>query len=237
MQATPWLILPGRGVQFPNPEDFDDEGLIAVGGDLSPERLLSACQSGIFPWFSEGVPPLWWSPNPRAVIEPEELHISRSMRRLLQRGTYRLSVNTAFASVMRGCAEEREDGTWILPEMLDAYSCLHRLGHAHSIEVWSQDELVGGLYGVQRGGLFAAESMFHRSSNASKVALVGAVRGFGRMGMRLFDVQFVTEHLKSLGAKEMSRSDYLLRLSAAASQSQESFARANLGASKDLLEQ
>ena len=235
MQSRPWLIRPGRGVQFPDPDEFDDEGLIAVGGDLSPERLLSAYQSGIFPWFSEGVPPLWWSPNPRAVIDPDDLHISRSMRRLLQRGTYRLSVNTAFASVMRGCAEEREDGTWILPEMLAAYTSLHQLGHAHSVEVWCQDELVGGLYGVQRGGLFAAESMFHRRSNASKVALVGAVRGFGRLGMSLFDVQFITDHLESLGCRELSRSEYLARLSDAVSRSQASFAGADLGASKYLL--
>lgn len=193
---------------------YDDEGLVAVGGDLSVARLLLAYDSGIFPWYDEGLPPLWWSPNPRAIIEPARLHVSRSMLRVMRHGGFRVTWNRAFGAVMRGCAD-REEGTWILPEMLEAYAELHRLGHAHSIEVWLGPELAGGLYGVQRGGLFAAESMFHRATNASKLALIAAVRAVASRGIELFDTQLLTPHLASLGASALPRREYLARLARA----------------------
>lgn len=213
-RRPPLYLEPGGPIFFPNPDAYDDEGLVAVGGDLSVERLLLAYDSGIFPWYDEGLPPLWWSPNPRAVIELRALHVSRSMRRVIRQGGFRLTWNRAFAAVMSACAD-REEGTWILPEMLEAYVELHRLGHAHSIEVWQGAELAGGLYGVQRGALFAAESMFHRVTNASKLAVIGAVRGVFSRGVRVFDVQLPTPHLESLGASAIPRRDYLARVARA----------------------
>lgn len=211
-RRRPLLIPPGGPIVFPEPDAADDEGLLAVGGDLSLERLLAAYDLGIFPWYDEGLPPLWWSPDPRAVMDPPHLHVSRSMRRLLRQGRFELSFDRAFASVMQACGEQREGGTWILPEMLEAYVALHRAGHAHSFEVWQSGELVGGLYGVHRGGLFAAESMFHWAPNASKVALIASVLALFRAGIVLYDVQFLTPHLTSLGAFEIRRRDYLHRL-------------------------
>lgn len=213
-RRPPIFLEPGGPLFFPNPELHDDEGLVAVGGDLSPARLLLAYDSGIFPWYDEGMPPLWWSPNPRAVIDVERLHVSRSTRRLMRALPFELSFDRAFGAVMRACAD-REEGTWILPEMLLAYGELHRMGHAHSVEVWASGELVGGLYGVSRGGLFAAESMFHRVTNASKVALIVAVRALFARGVRLFDTQLLTPHLESLGASAISRRSYLERLARA----------------------
>jgi leucyl/phenylalanyl-tRNA--protein transferase len=207
----PVLLLPGGPIAFPDPELADDEGLLAIGGDLSSERLLFAYEHGIFPWYDEGVPPLWWSPNPRAILEPAGLHVSRSLRRVLRSDRFRVTWNTAFESVMR-CCGDRQGGTWILPEMIEAYVRLHRMGHAHSVEVWEDDALAGGLYGVQRGALFAAESMFHRSTDASKVALVYAVRSLFAAGTMLFDVQLLTQHLASMGAREIARGDYVARL-------------------------
>lgn len=207
----PVLILPGGPIVFPDPNESDDEGLVAIGGDLSPARLLHAYERGIFPWYDEGVPPLWWSPNPRTILTADDLHVSRSLHRLLRKGTFRVTWNQSFEEVMRACGD-RDSGTWILPEMIDAYVTLHRLGHAHSIEVWAGDELAGGLYGVQRGALFAAESMFHRRTDASKVALVHAVRSTFAAGIRLFDVQLTTSHLASMGAREIPRSEYLRRV-------------------------
>lgn len=185
---------------------------MAVGGDLSPERLLYAYGRGVFPWYDEEQPLLWWSPDPRAVFELDGFHLSHSLRRELKKGHFRVTFDQAFTQVMVGCAEEREGGTWILPEMVEAYGCLHRQGHAHSFEVWLGEELVGGLYGVQVAGLFAAESMFHRSTNASKVALAYAVGSLFAAGITLFDVQFSTPHLASLGVRVLSRTDYLDRL-------------------------
>lgn len=210
-RRSPLLIAPGGPLYFPNPELCDDEGLVAVGGDLSVPRLLLAYDSGIFPWYDPGLPPCWWSPDPRAVIERESLHVSRSLCRVLRSKRFRVTWNQAFSAVMRACAD-REEGTWILPEMIDAYSALHREGHAHSLEVWHADELVGGLYGVQRGGLFAAESMFHRATDASKVALVVCAREVFARGVGLFDVQLPTPHLESMGACVLPRRDYLRRL-------------------------
>jgi leucyl/phenylalanyl-tRNA--protein transferase len=210
------MLLPRNGpITFPHPKSADDEGLLAIGGDLSPERLLFAYQQGIFPWYSEGTPPLWWSPNPRAVIDENSLHVSRSLHRELDRGRFRVTCNTAFETVMLECGREREGGTWILPEMVSAYATLNQLGHALSFEVWHGERLVGGLYGVLTGGLFAAESMFHREPNASKVALVTSVRRLFAAGVQLFDVQFLTEHLASMGAYEIQRAEYLTRLAGA----------------------
>jgi leucyl/phenylalanyl-tRNA--protein transferase len=189
--------------------------LVAIGGNLSPARLLSAYECGIFPWYSEDYPPLWWSPNPRAVLPLETVHVSRSMARLLRRGGFRVTWNQAFDRVVSECGAGRSEGTWILPEMAHAYQRLNRAGHAFSIEVWAADDaLVGGLYGVQRGGLFAAESMFHRRTDMSKVALLFSAASLNRAGIRLFDVQFLTPHLASLGAKEIDRSQYLACLGA-----------------------
>lgn len=210
----PAVLSVRAGPRFPDPTASDRRGLLAVGGSLAPDWLLTAYDRGIFPWYDEGMPPLWWSPDPRAVMDAERLHVSRSMARLLRAGRFRVSCDEAFTAVMRACGADREEGTWILPEMIEAYTRLHALGHAHSFEVWDGATLVGGLYGVHRGGLFAAESMFHRVTNASKVALITSVRAVFRMGIRLFDVQFLTSHLASMGAYEIPRSEYLARLGA-----------------------
>jgi len=203
------FLGPGSPLSFPDPNDSDDEGLLAVGGDLSPARLLFAYESGVFPWYSAGVPPLWWSPNPRALMDREHLHVSRSLQRTLRRGQFQVTFDTAFAEVIAACASNRDGGTWILPEMMLAYTQLHQLGHAHSFEVWHEGQLAGGLYGVRRGALFAAESMFHVVTDASKVALAVCIDTLFRAGTQCFDVQFVTEHLASLGAYEVSRPEYL----------------------------
>lgn len=199
-------------MQFPDPARFDREGLVAIGGDLSEERLLHAYGHGIFPWYEEGVLPMWWSPDPRAILGPATLHVSRSLGRTIRRGGFALTWNQCFREVMVACGRERAEGTWVIPEMVDAYHRLHRRGHAHSLEVWQDDALVGGIYGVQVGGLFAAESMFHRAADMSKVALVALVRSLFAAGIRLLDVQFATGHLRSLGATEIRRADYLRRV-------------------------
>jgi leucyl/phenylalanyl-tRNA--protein transferase len=209
VRRKPQFILPGAPLAFPDPNAADDEGLLAIGGDLSPERLLYAYEHGIFPWYDEGLPPMWWSPNPRALMDPEHLHVSRSLARVIRSQRFRVTLNEVFRDVMLECGRERDSGTWILPEMVDAYCALHDLGHAHSVEVWHGEQLVGGLYGVQRGALFAAESMFHRERDASKVGLVNAVQRLFAAGIRLFDVQFLTSHLASLGAFEVPRARYL----------------------------
>ena len=209
-QRPAWLP-PGAPLRFPNPRFADPDGLVAIGGDLSPPRLRLAYDSGIFPWHDEGLPPMWWSPHPRAVLDPQHVHVSRSLRRHLNRHAFTLRYDTAFETVMRECGRQREDGTWILPEMIEAYCALFEAGDAHSVEVWVDGSLVGGLYGVQRGGIFAAESMFHRQANASKVALVAAVRSLFDAGIILFDVQFITPHLASMGAYTIPRAEYLER--------------------------
>ena len=212
------LYLPEGGpLVFPNPRDergFD--GLVAIGGDLAPARLLLAYRKGIFPWYADGTDILWWSPNPRAIIELDAVHCSRSLQRRMKRGDFRFTFDQAFTEVVDACAD-RDEGTWILPEMADAYWQLHQSGHAHSFEAWQGESLVGGLYGVHVNGLFAAESMFHRQTDASKAVLVASVRALAGCGIRLFDVQFKTSHLESMGATEISRDAYLLRLEAALS--------------------
>lgn len=202
-------LRPGDRIVFPDPRGASREGLLAIGGDLSPRRLLTAYALGIFPWFSDDALPEWWSPDPRAVIPVDDVHVSRSLARRLRRGEFRLSWNEAFDDVLDACATENRDGTWILPSMVSAYRLLHRLGHAHSLEVWMDGALAGGIYGVHLGGLFAGESMFHRRTDASKIALVACVRSVAAAGIRLFDVQMSTPHLTSLGAVEWPRSRYL----------------------------
>jgi leucyl/phenylalanyl-tRNA--protein transferase len=189
----------------------DPNGLLAAGADLSPLRLLDAYAHGIFPWSSHDEPLLWWSPDPRMVLWLPELHVSRSLRRLLRSGRYRVSLDTAFADVMAGCAAPRpeQEGTWITPGMTDAYERLAVLGHAHSVEVWAGSELAGGLYGVALGRMFFGESMFSRRANASKLALVTLVRQLERWGFELIDCQLSTTHLASLGAREISRAEFL----------------------------
>ena len=214
-RKKPLFMPPGAPLSFPDPNQADDEGLLAIGGDLSAERLLFAYERGIFPWYDEGLPPMWWSPNPRALMDAEHLHVSRSLHKVMRSERFSVSYDRAFSEVIRECGRERESGTWILPEMVEAYCALHALGHAHSVEVWQGEALVGGLYGVQRGALFAAESMFHRERDASKVALVSAVERLFREGVTLFDVQFLTPHLESLGAYEIARAEYLARATVA----------------------
>lgn len=211
-RRPPEFLLPGSPAEFPDPRAYDREGLVAVGGDLSPERLLCAYRSGIFPWYAVGVPPMWWSPDPRALLLPRRLHVSRSLMRRIRRGGFELTWNRSFREVMFECGRARREGTWVIPEMVDAYERLHRLGHAHSLEVWVEGRLCGGIYGVQAGGLFAAESMFYRATDMSKVALVALVRSAGAAGVEVFDVQFATSHLVRMGAVEVSREEYLRRL-------------------------
>ena len=208
----PSILLPGSPPRFPPVDTAAEDGLLAVGGDLSPKRLLAAYDLGIFPWYDEGLPPLWWSPDPRAVLQDADLHVSRSLARTLRRGVFEITWDRAFAEVIRACADERDEGTWLLPEMIDAYEALHELGHAHSVEAWKDGVLAGGLYGVHRGGLFAAESMFHRVTDASKAALVTAVRSLFRAGIEVFDVQLPTRHLTSLGATTWPRDRYVRRV-------------------------
>lgn len=208
----PLILSPGDPVAFPDPASFDSEGLVAVGGDLTPARVVAAYRSGIFPWFAEGYVPMWWSPDPRGCFTANRLHVGRSLGKVLRRGGFRLTWNRAFRQVMEGCGERRHGGTWIIPEMRDAYHALHELGHAHSLEVWLGSDLVAGIYGVQVGSLFAAESKFHRQTDMSKVALVALVRSLDLAGVELVDAQFVTDHLASLGAFSVTRREYLDRL-------------------------
>lgn len=193
------------------PELIEGTSLVAIGGDLRPERLLDAYRHGIFPWYDEGDPILWWSPEPRAIFELDGLHVSRRLRRTLRSGRFSVTVNRDFAAVIRGC-RDRDEGTWITPEMLRAYETLHALGYAHSVEVWQGGRLAGGLYGVALGGFFAGESMFTRVRDASKVALVHLVQRLRERGFTLFDTQFLTEHTERMGAVEIPRADYLARL-------------------------
>jgi leucyl/phenylalanyl-tRNA--protein transferase len=193
--------------------DFADEtGLVAIGGDLRPERLLQAYHAGVFPWYGEDEPICWWSPDPRAIFELDGLHVSERLRRTLRSGRFTVTVNRDFAGVIRGCAGGREEGTWITPEMIRAYEELHALGYAHSVETWQDGELAGGVYGVAIGGFFAGESMFARRNDASKAALVHLVERLRERGFRLFDIQFLTEHTTRLGAVEIPRAEYLARL-------------------------
>lgn len=200
---------------FPAPELAEPDGLLAIGGDLSPVRLLIAYSQGIFPWFSEGDPILWWSPSPRLVLFPEEYHLPKRLRRTIDAETFTVTADTAFAQVVSGCAsasDRLEHGTWITREMHQAYCRLHELGFAHSIECWREGELAGGLYGVCLDRIFFGESMFTRITDASKVALAALVRQARRLGIALIDCQMTTEHLLRFGARELSREQFMAQL-------------------------
>ncbi len=200
--------------EFPPVERAGPEGLLAVGGDLSVRRLLAGYRRGIFPWYSEGEPILWWSPDPRFVIVPGEEHVSRSMARTMRRGLFRITVDAGFAAVVRNCREApgRRGATWITAEMAAAYERLHAAGYAHSLEAWAGAELAGGLYGVQLGGCFFAESMFFRFRDASKAALLALCRLAPRAGIELIDCQVRTAHVARLGGRDIPRPEFLARL-------------------------
>lgn len=216
MSVPRWLTRADAVDRFPSPNAAlrEPNGLLAAGGDLEPDRLLGAYARGIFPWYEEGQPILWWSPDPRAVLWPAELHVSRSLRRSLIKGGFELRVDTAFGEVLAGCAAPRRytDATWITPDMMRAYQRLHRLGWAHSFETWRNGELVGGLYGVAIGRVFFGESMFARVTDASKVALVRMVRFLEERGFELIDCQVASEHIATLGARTIPRREFLALL-------------------------
>ncbi len=200
---------------FPPPSLAEPGGLLAVGGDLSPARLLLAYSTGIFPWYNEGDPILWWSPDPRCIFEPQEVRISHSLAKILRRGEFAVTFDEAFPEVIGACAEMRlkqGDGTWITQEMLNAFCRLHELGYAHSVECWRKGELAGGLYGVCLGRCFFGESMFHRAANASKVALAVLAGRLRERNFELIDGQLPNPHLFSLGAREIPREEFLQRL-------------------------
>lgn len=204
-------------VAFPPPELAED-GLLAVGGDLRPERLLTAYAQGIFPWYEDGLPILWHSPDPRMVLCAQDLHIPRSLAKTMRRRAYQITLDSAFRDVVEACASmdrPGQEGTWITAEMMTAYEVLHRLGFAHSVEAWRGDELVGGLYGVSLGSAFFGESMFSRADDASKVAFVIFVQDLARRGISLIDCQVHTDHLARFGAEEWPRERFLEALAAA----------------------
>ena len=201
--------------RFPDPARADARGLVAVGGDLKPERLLAAYRQGIFPWSVD--PVTWWSPDPRGIIELEEFHVPESLARVIRKKTFEVTMDRSFRDVMLACAASRpkREETWISEPFVESYTRLHQMGHAHSVECWQVGELVGGIYGVTIGGLFAGESMFHRADNASKVALYHLVGHLRQQGFRLFDIQTVTRATQPLGAKNISRQEYLRRVATA----------------------
>ncbi len=204
-----------RTIAFPDPSLAEPDGLLAVGGDLSPRRLVAAYALGIFPWFSAETPILWWSPDPRLVLIPEELHVPRSLSRTLRRGPFTFTADRAFEAVIRRCSETPrpgQDGTWITEEMVDAYLRLHHLGLAHSFEAWEGANLAGGLYGVSLGAAFFGESMFSDRPDASKAAFVRSVEFLAARGIGLVDCQVRTDHLVRFGARELPRADFLARL-------------------------
>jgi len=206
------MFLLNHRLQFPNVEDADDDGLLAVGGDLSPERLLLAYRNGIFPWFNEDSLILWWSPDPRMVLFPKKIKVSKSMRQVIRSNRFRITWNTQFEEVVNSCSaikRNKQEGTWITPEMKSAYLRMHHLGIAKSIEVWENDVLVGGLYGIDLGNIFCGESMFSKRSNASKFAFISLVKELGEKEYKLIDCQVHTTHLESLGAKEIPRKQFI----------------------------
>ncbi len=207
------LLNPDRADQdFPSTSKALEEpnGLLAAGGCLSTQRIINAYQQGIFPWYSAEDPILWWSPNPRLIIFPDKLHISKSLKKTQRKQTFQLSFDNAFADVIQACAmpRDQESGTWLVPEMQEAYIRLHAEGHAHSIEAWYQGELVGGLYGIAIGRVFFGESMFHTKTDASKIAFAALAQRLTEWGYQLIDCQVHTDHLASLGAKEIPRANF-----------------------------
>ena len=204
------MIILDENTDFPDVSQATFEGLLAIGGNLSTKRLLSAYKKGIFPWFSDDEPILWWSPDPRFVLFPEELHVSKTMKQLLKKNHFEVTINKDFKSVIERCSKTKrvgQDDTWITQDMIDAYLRLHQLGYAKSIEVWQNDQLVGGLYGIDLGNnVFCGESMFTKVSNASKVGFITFVQN---SNYRLIDCQLHTNHLESLGARNISRTEFV----------------------------
>ena len=199
---------------FPNSDEALEDGLLAIGGDLSSERLLLAYRSGIFPWYNDDIP-LWWHPNPRFVLFPQELLVRKSMKQVIAKNTFEFKMNSSFKQVITNCKNidrKEQDGTWINNDVIDAYTKLHNLGFAHSAEAWQDDKLVGGLYGIKLGNIFFGESMFSHKSNASKFAFIKYAEELVNEGIVLIDCQVYTEHLESLGAKMISREDFMLIL-------------------------
>jgi leucyl/phenylalanyl-tRNA---protein transferase len=205
----------GEQIVFPPVELATKEGILAVGGDLSPRRLITAYKNGIFPWYSDGEPILWWSPDPRFVLFPDELYISKTMRQVINREIFTVKFDTAFRDVIAACKKtkrKRERGTWITDDMLEAYCNLHELGYAHSIESWSDGKLAGGLYGISLGGCFFGESMFSALSNASKAALIALTQRLYEHGFLFIDSLVYTEHMESMGARVIPRDEYITLL-------------------------
>lgn len=201
---------------FPSPEQASAEGIVAVGGDLQPERVMLAYRKGIFPWFESDDFLLWWSPDPRMVLFPDQLKISKSMRTVLRKKQFEVTFNKSFDQVVEACAKVKrfgQNGTWITPGLMEVYSTLHTQGYAHSVEVWEEGSLVGGLYGIDLGTIFCGESMFSKSSNASKVALIFLVKELKKNKYELIDCQVPTQHLASMGAEPISRTKFLSFLS------------------------
>jgi leucyl/phenylalanyl-tRNA--protein transferase len=200
---------------FPPVENSSPEGIVAVGGNLSPGMLLSAYRQGIFPWYSDPEPILWWSPDPRCVIFPSDIHISRSMRKVFKKSIFRITLDMDFEAIINGCKEAPrpgQRGTWITDAMRDAYIKLHSLGYAHSVEVWDGKTLAGGLYGVSLGSCFFGESMFSRVSNASKVALIWVSELIATMDFEMFDCQVYSSHVETMGARLIPRNEFIIRL-------------------------
>ena len=206
------ILILGKDIHFPPVSSAESDGILAVGGDLSPARLLEAYQNGIFPWYSEDEPIIWWSPDPRFVLFPDEIKITRSMRQVLKKNIYRVTCDASFREVITECGKPRkkERGTWITDEMLEAYCALHDLGYAHSVEAWREGSLAGGLYGVSLGRCFFGESMFTREPNASKVCLVTLSLKLKELGFFLIDSQVYTRHLASMGARHIPRDLYIM---------------------------
>lgn len=212
------LFRLNESLVFPSPELAEEDGLLAVGGDLSPERLLLAYRHGIFPWYTSGSPILWWSTDPRLVLFPQELHVPGTLRQTMRKQPFVITCDTSFKEVITECSQVHDDrskGTWITGDMVEAYCHLHELGHAHSVEAWQGDQLVGGLYGIAVGSVYFGESMFYRVSDASKVAFVQMVRWLYEWGFDLIDCQMTTRHLERFGAREIARSEFLEHLEGA----------------------
>ena len=206
------MFLLSNELYFPPVTEADEEGILAIGGDLSTQRLLLAYRNGIFPWYSDDEPIIWWCPNPRFVLFPDEIKISKSMRAVIKKQTYSFTINNCFNNVIKNCKtinREGQSGTWISEEFIDAYTNLHNLGYALSAETWKNNKLVGGLYGVKMGNIFFGESMFSLSPNASKFAFIQLVQHLKNEGVKLIDCQVYTNHLESLGAKMIDRNDFM----------------------------
>ena len=206
------MVFLGKDLVFPDVESAGYEGILAIGGDLHPDRLILAYKSGIFPWYNEGEPVIWYSPNRRMVLFPENLKISKSMRQLMRRNEFKITYNKAFSKVIEACQKsprKEQDGTWITDDMEKAYIKLHELGFARSVEVWKEDELVGGLYGIDLGHIFCGESMFSKVSNTSKLAFIYLVESLQKKDYKLIDCQVYNEHLESLGASEIPRKEFM----------------------------